>query len=282
MSFSLDLDLFEPETASSEGASATLLELELHQVVMNPNQPRRTFSKEELQELASSIQAVGVIHPPTVRPLPDGKTFELISGERRFRAASLAGLKKMPFIVRQVNATLSAQAALIENVQRVDLNPLEIALAMKQLMTKLNLTQDELAVRVSKKRSTVANYLRLLTLPKSIQESIERQQISMGHAKALLSLQTEEKQMLLFQRILHEDLSVRQAEEAAQTATAKPKQPPSYSNRDFYLEHLAEKIQQKLGTKVTIQSKGSGGRVYIDYYNLEDLDRLLEIFQVEG
>lgn len=259
----------------------TLSEIEIDKIMVNPFQPRRSFSLNELEELAESIRAIGVIHPPVVRPLENDR-YELVSGERRFRASQLAGLKKMPVVVRQSSDAISAQAALIENIQRVDLNPLEISKALKFLSLEFALNQDELAKRVGKKRSTIANYLRLLTLPKGIQESVSLGLISMGHAKAVLSLENFEKQNLLHELILRDELSVREAEVAAVRISEKAKkQKLIYVPRDFYLEQLAEKIQKKLGTKVFIQGKGKRGRISIDYYNLDDLDRLLHLFGIE-
>lgn len=257
-----------------------LQEVDINSINVNPFQPRKSFSECELDELAESIRAVGIIHPPVVRLLDNGQ-YELISGERRFRASKLAGLVKIPVVVRKSSDELSAEAALIENIQRVDLNPMEIAKALKCLSLEYRLNQDELAKRVGKKRSTITNYLRMLTLPTVIQESISQNQISMGHAKAILSLSTSEKQQLLHELILRDDLSVREAEAAAVRITEKAKTKKLvYVPRDFYLEQLAEKIQKKLGTKVFIQGKGKKGRIMIDYYNLDDLDRLLTLFGV--
>jgi ParB family transcriptional regulator, chromosome partitioning protein len=257
-------------------------EVDLSKININPYQPRRSFEQEELEGLAQSIRSVGLLHPPLVRPLADGEQYEIISGERRFRAAQLAGLKKIPVLVRHTTYCLSAQAALIENIQRVDLNPLEIAKALRRLMEEFGFNQDRLAQQVGKKRSTVANYLRLLSLPESIQDSVSKGVITMGHAKAILSLEGFEKQHLLHELILRDNLTVREAEEAALRISEKAKkQNLTYTTRNFYLEQLAEKMQHKLGTKVTIQGKGKGGRIYIDYYNLDDLDRLLNLFGLQ-
>jgi ParB family chromosome partitioning protein len=227
--------------------------------------------------LSQSIQAVGIIHPPAVRPKPDG-TFELISGERRFRACQLAGFEKIPVVVKDSSHSISAQAALIENIQRVDLNPLEVAKALRSLIEQFDFDQDALAARIGKKRSTVSHYLRLLGLPKAIQDGVSSGTITMGHAKAVLSLEGFEKQNLLYEMIVRDDLSVREAEEAATRVSQKAKkQKLVYANRDFYLEQIAERLQQALGTKVQVQGKGKRGRVSIDYYNLDDLDRIIAL-----
>lgn len=259
-----------------------ILEVDTDHIRINPFQPRRIFSPEELDELAQSIKTVGFIHHPVVRKTEDPDYYELISGERRLRAAQLAGYKKIAVVVRNSSVIDSAQAALIENLQRVDLNPIEIALAFQKLMQEFGLNQEELSNRVGKKRSTLANYLRLLTLPKAIQNSVSKEYITMGHAKVILSVQDEMKQNLLHELILRDDLTVRDAEKMAQKLTEKTKSTISpYVNRDFYLEQLAEKIQQKLGTKVTIQGMGKKGRISIDYYNFDDLERLLKLFEIE-
>jgi ParB family chromosome partitioning protein len=258
----------------------TILEVEISRITVNRYQPRRQFSQEELQELAQSIKTVGIIHPPLVRPSEEGN-YELVSGERRLRAAELAGLKKIPVVVRQSSHPISAQAALIENLQRVDLNPIEIALAFQRLMKEFNLGQEELAQRMGKKRSTLANYIRLLSLPQAIQDSVSKGFISMGHAKVILSLVGEERQTLLHELILRDDLTVRAAEKSAEKISEKvTKKAPLYVENDFLLNQLAEKMQHRLGTKVVIQGMGKKGRISIDYYSYDDLDRLLAILGV--
>lgn len=260
-----------------------LKHISLDLIVVNPYQPRDEFNEEELHALAQSIKTVGILHPPLVRPLPDSDHYELISGERRFRAARLASLKTIPVYIRTAEQAISAQAALIENIQRVDLNPLEIAKALKKLMEEFEFSQDRLAIQVGKKRSTVSNYLRLLTLPQQIQESISKGWITMGHAKAILSLEQEEKQVLLHELILRDDLTVRGAEKgAARIGEKAKKQQLTYLPRDFHLEQLQEKIGEKFGTKVNIQGKGKKGRIMIDYYNFDDLDRLLLLFGIKN
>lgn len=257
-------------------------QVSIDRIRVNPFQPRRHFSIEELQELAASIQTVGLIHPPAVRVLQeDPDSYEIISGERRWRAAQMAGFQTISVVVRQYSTELSAEAALIENIQRVDLNPLEIAKAMKCLMLELRLNQDQLAQRIGKKRSTVANYLRLLTLPDEIKESLAKDHITMGHAKAILSLDRIHDQLRLYQAIVNHAWSVREAEAAAGRMMQKLEKPaPIEMTRDFYLEMLAEKVQQKLGTKVAIHGNGAKGKITIDYYNLDDLDRVLQALGV--
>lgn len=257
-----------------------LLEIPVEKIVMSPYQPRRHFARGELEELAQSIQAVGLIHPPAVRPLPDSDLYELVSGERRLRAAQLAGLRQITAIVRKSSSMDAAQAALIENIQRVDLNPIEIAKALKSLVEQFSWTQEELAKRIGKKRSTLANYLRLLTLPKTIQESLISGEITMGHAKAILSLDGFEKQILLHDWMRREEMTVRQAEEAASRIGEKIKKPPiTSSERDYFIEDIVRRLEQKFGTKVTLAGNGKQGKICIDYYNLDDLDRLLQLME---
>lgn len=254
----------------------------LSQIETNPYQPRRDFDLEELKELAASICTVGLLHPPLVRPKPDSENYELISGERRFRAAQIANLTTIPVYIRKTDYFLSAQAALIENIQRVDLNPLEIAKALKRLINEFDFTQDLLAQKIGKKRSTVANYLRLLSLPILIQESLLKNCISMGHAKAILSVENQEKQLQLHQLILNKDLTVRQAEQIANQLGEKLKKIKVINtDRNIYLEDLSGKLRERFGTNVSIESEGEKGKITIDYYDLEDLDRLLTLFGIQ-
>jgi ParB family chromosome partitioning protein len=267
---------------SDQNYNASLLEVPINSIKTNPFQPRRQFAEEELQELAQSIQAVGLIHPPLVRVLEDG-FYEIISGERRYQACRLAGLKTIKVVTSGSDTYQSAQMALIENIQRVDLNPLEVAKAIKELLEKFNLNQNSVAEQLGKKRSTIANYLRLLSLPSTIQQSLLAETITMGHAKAILSLEDEEKQVLLHQIILRDTLSVRDAESMAKKIATKARQKKlKYVNSNFFLKQLAEKVQNHLGTKVEMQEriKGKGGRITIDYYSYDDLDRLLKLLGV--
>lgn len=187
----------------------------IDKICLNPNQPRKVFSDIELQELAQSILSVGIIHPPLVRPSTNEGFYELVSGERRFQASKIAGLQYLPVHIKKSSVQSSAEMALIENIQRVDLNPIEIAKALKQLIDTYFFNQETLALRIGKKRSTVANYLRLLTLPKNIQDAVLQNIITMGHAKAILALDGFDKQQLIFEIILRDELSVREAESTA-------------------------------------------------------------------
>lgn len=255
-------------------SSEELLQIKVEKICVNPYQPRRQFAKEELDDLAASIKAVGLIHPPVVRPIENG-LYELISGERRYRALCLVGYKTIPVIVRQTNHSQSAQAALIENVQRVDLNCIEIAQALRSLMVEFGFTQEDLSQKVGKKRSTVANYLRLLSLPKHIQEAVSKGAVSMGHAKAILSLEKLEQQNLLYELILRHELNVRKTEAAANRFSHTKGDKPQ-KRGDIHLHDLTEQLQNKLGTKVTIKGSGSKGKIILEFYSLDDLDQLLK------
>ena len=207
--------------------------VDLEKITLNPFQPRKNFQSEELDELSQSIKTVGLIHPPTVRRIGED-AYELVSGERRLRASRLAGLFQIPVFVKGAGPKESAHAALIENIQRVDLNPLEIAAALKLLLEEYKYSQEDLSQKVGKKRSTVANYLRLLSLPAVIQDSLKDETITMGHAKAILSLAAIDQQLALHSWILRQSLSVRDAEEAARTLSEKKADPNPLSRMIFF------------------------------------------------
>lgn len=249
-------------------------QVDIDSIFVNPYQPRRHFDPEELEELASSIRSIGLLQPPLVRPGKAENTYELIAGERRLRAAKRAGLTTLSVVVRDAGEDYTAEAALIENIQRVDLNPLEIARALQELKS-FGLTQEEIAERLGKKRSTVANYLRLLDLSPGIQEKIEKGLLTMGHAKALLAIDDPLLQEKLCQEILEGELSVRELESRTKERVKKS------SLQDIHLGAVAEQLQRTLGTKVTIQGSGRGGKICIDYYSVDDLQRLLELITHE-
>lgn len=254
-----------------------LKEVKLSFILVNPHQPRKHFEEEKIDELSASIKEIGIIHPPTVSPIHGTNNFELISGERRLRAAKRAGLTKITVLVKDYNSFQSAQSALIENIQRQDLNPLEIAISLKNLSTQYGLNQKQLAKKIGKQRSTIANYLRLLSLPQAIQTSLKQGEITMGHAKIILSLSSIEKQLVLNDSIVLKTLTVRQAKLLANKLSQKTNK-PHYQSRNFYLEELAEKMQCHLGSKVTIHPlRKKKGSINIEYYDWEDLERLLDL-----
>ncbi len=260
----------------------TIESVDLEAVRVSPFQPRRHFSDEELDELATSIQAVGLIHPPVVRKVVSGGKvlyYELIAGERRWRAAKRAGLKKLSVLVRDSDDEHAAKSTLIENVQRVNLDPMELAEAFQKLITVFRMTQEEVSEKVGKKRSTVANYLRLLTLPQTIQQTLSKGEISMGHAKAILSLDGSELQDMLTKLIVDKQLTVRDAENESRKLSHKKKKVTG-GGRDPHLEEIEEHLKERFGTKVEIAPARRGGKITLHYYSTEDLERLSELLQV--
>lgn len=239
-------------------------EVDINRIYPNSLQPRSQMDEEKLEELAYSIQAHGVLQPLLVRRLGDG--FEIIAGERRWRAAKKAGLTTVPVIVEEVDEEKKLAMALVENLQREDLNPLELARGIKKLMEDFSLTQEEVAQRIGKKRSTVANLLRLLELPLSIQELIEKNQISPGHAKALLAIASVEEQKILAERIVRESLSVRETERLSKNIRTV-KAPVNDTATERNMEEL---LTRYFSTKVRVGK----GKIVIEYYGLEDLQRL--------
>jgi len=243
----------------------------LSSIAANPYQPRRAFDEVALQELADSFKSQGVIQPILVRRLGDGQ-FQLIAGERRLRAAKLVGFDKISAIVREASDAESMEIALIENLQRKDLNPVEAAKAYQRLMTEFELTQEELSARVGKQRSSIANTVRLLSLPAEVQTWIEEEHLSLGHAKVLLGLGRHEDQIRLGRRALKELLSVRDLERLVGAMhVEKPKRSEHPSNP------LEEQLKRRLGTKVRLIEGKLGGKVLIEYYSAAELDRLVEL-----
>lgn len=270
----------EPSKPLPEGGEILL---PLDKIKGNPLQPRKNFDQDALQELADSIREQGIIQPIIVEDAGDG-SYIIVAGERRSRAARLAGLREVPALVRNYSDQRRMEISLIENVQRADLNPLEEAQAYKGLMEMTGLSQDEVAARVGKKRSTVANALRLLRLPPPMQGSLETGALTPGHARAILSVQTPQGQTALFEEILAREYSVREAETraAALNSGASPgggKKPPLGTDQDPHLRDLEQQFIDALGTKVAIKGSLTRGSIQIDYYSMEDLDRLYELLK---
>jgi len=247
-------------------------ELELDKIVPNEYQPRKTFPDEALRELAASIKEHGVIQPIIVHRI--GANYGLIAGERRWRASRLAGLRTIPALVKEATKRELIEQALIENIQREDLNPIEAAEAYKRLQDEFKLTQEDLAKRVGKERSTVTNFLRILSLPKEVKQELNAGNLSMGHAKALLSIERGRDQVQTALLIVKKGLSVREAE----TLASRLKNPPKgkKTRQSHELKAVEEKLKKTLGTKVSIAATAKGGRIIIEYYSAEELDRLLE------
>jgi ParB family chromosome partitioning protein len=266
--------------ASSATSSQGTVQLPVSQLVPNPGQPRKNFDNTELNELAASIKTYGIIQPVIAANAGDG-TYIIIAGERRTRAAKLAGLSTVPAIIRDYTDQKKLEISLVENIQRTDLNPIEEAAAYKNLMDFSNLSQDELAMRMGKNRSTVANSLRLLRLPVEIQKSIEEGKVSSGHARALLSVTNTKAREKLYRELLAGDISVRETEKKASALnTEKPKSKKTAkkgNQRPPEVDAMAEKFIGRLGTKVVIDGDLNSGRILIDYFSMEDLERLYEI-----
>ncbi|RMH67187.1 MAG: ParB/RepB/Spo0J family partition protein [Bacteroidetes bacterium] len=268
-------------------------DIEVEHIRPNPYQPRRDFDEAALDELAASITQLGIIQPITVRGMENGR-FEVISGERRLRAARRAGLKRIPAYVRDADSEAMLEMALVENVQREELNPIEVALGYQRLIEECGLTQEQVAQKVGKNRTTVANALRLLRLPPRIQASLRDGSLSAGHARALLGLDSEEEQLEVLQEIEQRGLSVRDVEELVrkrqQPATPPPAEPPTpqadeaIPERDrLQLDAYTAQLRARFSTKVQIKHKpGSGGRIEIAYYSDEDLERIMDLLNGGG
>jgi ParB family chromosome partitioning protein len=261
-----------------------ILRIPLNQIETNPKQPRHDFDEQALNELAASIKMYDIIQPITVATLLTGK-YRLISGERRFRAAKIAGLKDIPAYIRSANDQELLELALLENLQREDLNAMEIALSYKRMMEELDLTQEKVAERMGKERSTVANYIRLLKLPPDIQFAVRNNNISMGHARALINVDTIEKQLYIFNEIKKKDLSVRQTEELVRQLykghvsvknSAKATLPPAFKK-------IEDNLASHFSTRVKLNhTKKNNGSISIEYYSIDELNKILDQLGVAG
>ncbi len=251
---------------------------DIDQIHPNPYQPRMRFSEAELESLSESIREQGVLQPLLVRQADEG--FELIAGERRLRASKLAGLDRVPVVVKEISEANHLEMSIVENIHRQDLNPLEEADAYHLLMTEFDLTQEQVARRVGKKRPTVTNFLRLRQLPEAIKESILDGTLSMGHARALLGAETPAHQRAVWRDVVARDLSVRQTERMVQRLK-EPNPPaggPAPDPDGVYFGQVADDLSRQFGTKVQIRRKGRKGKVEIEFYSDEDLDRLIQLF----
>jgi ParB family chromosome partitioning protein len=244
----------------------------------NPYQPRRVFDEEKIEELAASIREHGVIQPLIVRAAVRG--YEVVAGERRLRACKLAGLKEVPVVVRDFSDRQMNEIALIENLQREDLNPIEIAEAYQNLMEKFDLTQDVLAKKVGQSRSHVANMLRLLNLPAEIREHVSRGTLSMGHARALLGLQDKKQQIALAEKTIDEELSVRQVEHLVnRLQNAVQRETKKVAKPNPILKQYEDEFRMRLGTSVKILQGKKRGKIEIEYFSTDDLERILSLLQ---
>lgn len=260
-----------------------IAEIEVSKIEANPFQPRTRFDQEALEELSVSIREIGLIQPITLRRF-DGEKFQIIAGERRFRAAQMAGLTKIPAFIREADDDGMLEMALVENIQREDLDSIEIALSYQRLIDECNLTQETLSTRVGKKRSTVSNYLRLLRLPAVIQKGLREKEISMGHARALINIPESETQVMIFEQILKYDFSVRRVEEIVrnlnaeksgqeESATEKGKLPQQYHN---FRESLAKFFPTPV--KLSVNNEGKG-KIIISFKSADDLQKIVKIIE---
>ena len=247
-------------------------EVEIFKIIANPHQPRKDFNTEKIQELANSIKKNGIIQPILVTAR--GGRLEIIAGERRLKAAKLAGLTKVPVIIREANEQQKLELAIIENIQRHDLNPIEEADSYQKLSQEFGLSQEEVAEKVGKSRSAVANKLRLLQLPAEIQRALQEEKITEGHAKAILAIADPEKQRALFELILKNNLTVRQVE--SKTKEISVRKHKRLVNIDPEVKEVEDRLTGTLGTKVKLQKAGQGGKIVIEYYSPEELKSILE------
>ena len=268
------------EDSGAKDLVGSIMEIPIEDIYPNPNQPRTHFDEKALQELAESIKVLGIIQPITVRK--DGAKFEIISGERRYRASKMAGLKEIPAYVRLVNDQELLEMALVENLQREDLDAIEVALTYQRLLEEIGLTQEALSQRVGKERSTITNSIRLLKLNPDVQQAIRNGDISAGHGRAILSLENPEDQQALFKQIVNNRLSVRQAEEAAKHFKSPKeisisKEPKTLPNN---LRRAEKTLADALALKVEIKSsaKGDKGKIVLNFDNEEELEKILSYF----
>lgn len=268
----------ESKEEKREDGKETVVKITM--VEPNRKQPRKNFDEDALQELADSIKQFGLIQPILVQDRKDH--YEIIAGERRWRAAKIAGLKEVPVIIRNYSEKEIMEISLIENIQRENLNPIEEAQAYKRLLEEFHLKQDEVAERVSKSRAAVTNSMRLLKLGEEVQQMLIDDMISTGHARALLAIENQEEQYTIAQKIFDEKLSVRDVEKLVKNLNKPVKNPKKTTPADKTMEaiylDLEEKLKNRLSTKVTVTSKGDGaGKIEIEFYNHEDLDRLMDL-----
>lgn len=273
--------------AIPDNESRTILDLSIHDVAPNDNQPRKYFDKDRLQGLSNSIQDNGIIQPIIVTKEQSG--YQIVAGERRWRAAKLAGLKTIPAIVKELSNVEILQQALIENVQRQDLNPIETAEALSRLMSEHNMTQEKLSTTVGMSRSNVANTLRLLNLSSKVKKMIIADQLSQGHARSLLALPDKATQEAMADKIVELDLSVRDTEKLVKkllepkVELSSPEQVPVDEAYQLSIKTVEDELTRVLGTKVSLKDKKKKGQIVIEYYSLDDLERIMELMrQKEG
>ncbi|HAA15465.1 MAG TPA: chromosome partitioning protein ParB [Cytophagales bacterium] len=290
------VEVQEPTTSSEpvpakepeENGGSSINEIPVAAIEVNPFQPRTHFDKVALDELAESIKVQGIIQPITVRKLEEGQ-YQLISGERRLQASKLAGLENVPAYIRTANDQQMLEMALIENIQRENLNAIEVALSYQRLLTECNLKQEQLGDRVGKNRTTVNNYLRLLKLPPDIQVALRDKRLSMGHARALINIEDIDKQLSIFKKVITEDLSVRKVEALVRQVMNGPDEAPAPARkglsqeRAYEIRQITTKLSSHFGTKVDVKSdEKHKGEIKIPFVSAEDLTRILEILNMRS
>jgi ParB family chromosome partitioning protein len=270
-----------PVEEEMKSSSTSVSEVALHLIEINPFQPRNDFDPETLQELSDSIKTFGLIQPVTLRKL-DGERFQLIAGERRLRASKMAGLKNIPAFIREANDQEMLEMALVENIQRAELNAVEVAISYQRLIDECELTHEALSDRIGKNRSTVTNFIRLLKLPPVVQQALKSNRISMGHARSLLSIPSQEGQLLALKRVLEDDLSVRATEKLVKEflmpeRSKSPGIPKSKLPVEY--QHTIDHLAKQLGARVEMKRKSSGtGTLIIHFQSDEDLNEILDYF----
>lgn len=271
----------EPKKVSSEIATnynmrrGDIEKIDIEKVYANPNQPRKTFDKDSLNELAESIKLHGLIQPIIVNKTNDG--YMIIAGERRFRACKICGIKEIDAIVKNYTEKQIAEIAIIENLQREDLNPVEIAKGIRKLMDEYGLTQEKVSERLGKSRSAIANTIRILSLYPEVLELVEKGKVSFGHAKILVSITDYTTQILLAKKIAKDKLTVRDLEKEVDVILGNKKKKKASKLPSHELQDFISEMQRKLGTKVSVIGNDKKGRIYIDYYSQDDLDRIYDV-----
>ena len=271
------LNVFFPD--EQQTAEQEVQQIAVAKLVVNPYQPRKVFDDEALQELALSIKEHGVLQPIIVRT--KGKKFEIVAGERRFRASQLAGLTEVPAIVKSLSEQQMMELAILENLQREDLTPIEEAEAYEQLIKNLNFTQDQLAKRLGKSRPHIANHIRLLQLPEEIRTLINKGELSMGHGRTLLGLKNKRLILDIARKVIQQGLNVRQLEALVQQLNADVSRETKPAKKDVFVAETETQLRDYFGTNVQIKSNKNKGKIEIEFYSAEDLERILEILHIE-
>ena len=274
-----DNDNYKNITTQKKENNTGVLEIDINKIKPNPNQPRKNFDQDALNELAASIKVHGIVQPIVLNQQPDGQ-YLIIAGERRWRAANMCGLKTVPAVIKNYTDKQIKEISIIENLQREDLNPIEAAKAIKELMDEYGLTQETVSDRIGKSRSNVANTLRLLSLYPDVMEMVEKGKISSGHARCLVVIEDPKEQIRLAQMVVSKNLSVRDLEKAVKAYTNPTKKVVVKEEQSLELKELINQMQKTFATKVSAIGNDSKGRIYIDYYTRDDLDRIAELLEL--